>query len=43
MHKGVHLQSKVAVEAIFQLFAGLLVRIASNEVILVLLTRVEGR
>ena len=43
VHKGVHLQSKVAVEAISQLVAGLLVRIASNEVIMALLTRVEGR
>ena len=42
MRKGIRLQLKVTVGAISQLVARLFVTIASNEVIVVLLTRVKG-
>ena len=43
MRKGVHLQLKATVGEVSQLVARLVARIASNEVIVVLLTRMEGR
>ena len=42
VRKGIRLQLKVTVGAISQLVARLFVTIASNEVIVVLLTRVKG-
>ena len=42
VRKGVHLQFKVAVGAISQLIVKLSVRIASNEVMVVLLTRMNS-